>query len=306
MNVQLLNNLKRIPDTGSIYLLEKLTESSGFFGAQKKLLYAAKNAQQLKHNSVDTEFLSIKTHVYISSIENTSKFSNGYYNIIQFKGLSEDKNIEAFIRLCRIYSTHSEELSFWEFFYSLSSLFQPSQEQHFKNLVGLWGELEFMKQIYNSFDIDLSSDWHRNGTYSKYDFISDKANIEVKTVVNNLPIVKIKHLQIFNNETNFLVAICIENDIHGKSIIDLVEYLRSIPKYFNSLNFNINIERELQRISPIEVEESKFKLISFSLYNTKDLNVFTDIPYTISDLQYVYNLCDAVPINIANEQNQLW
>ncbi|WP_411678430.1 PD-(D/E)XK motif protein [Caproicibacter sp.] len=306
MNTQLLNNLKLIPTTESIYLLEKLTESSGFFGTQKKLLYAAKNVQQLEHNSVDTEFLSIKTHVYISAIENTSQFSTGYYNIIQFKGSIEDKNIEAFIRLCRIYSTHSEELSFWDFFYSLSSLFQPSQEQHFKNLVGLWGELTFMKKIYNSLNRDLSSDWHRNGTYSKYDFISDKANIEVKTVVNDLPIVKIKHLQVFNEETNFLVAICIENNSHGESIIDLVEYLRSIPKYFNSLSFNINIERELQRISPVEAKETKFKLISCSLYNSKDLNVFTDIPYTISDLQYVYNLCDAAPINIATEQNQLW
>lgn len=306
MNAKLLNDLNLTPNTESLYLLEKLTESSGFFGMQTKLLYVAKNVHQLKHNSVDTELLSIKTHLYITAIENTSHFSSGYYNIILFKGSPENENINAFIRLCRIHSTHSEELSFWEFFYSLSSLFHPSHEQHYKNLVGLWGELEFMRQIYITLGRDLSFDWHKNGSYSKYDFISPKSNIEVKTVVGNLPIVKIKHDQIFNNEKIILSVICIVNDEYGESIIDLIDYLRKIRNCFNGLNFNINIERELQRISPITAKEAKFKLISMSLYNTEKLDVFERIPFPISDLQYTYDLCETMSVDPIIAQDEIW
>lgn len=262
--------------------------------------------ENLEHNSVDTEFLSIKTHLYLSSIKNSIQFKNGYYNIIGFKGTCENSKIDTFINLCRIHSNNCDELSFWEFFYSLTSLFKPQHEQQFKNLLGLVGELAFMRTVNALVGHDISADWHGKETYSKYDFISAKSNVEVKTIISEEPIVTIKHSQIFNGDKNFLCLVCVvESDI-GKTVSEIIEDLRMIPNKFNNLHFNLNIEKELQRISPVEMNSKRFHIRGISLYDVKYLNIFCEIPYEISELQYKYDLGDAVPLDMEISQNDIW
>ena len=131
------SQIESITDTSSIYLLESLTKTAGFFANDGKLLYIAKDIYGYPYEGIETDYLKLQTHVRISSVKNNQTFSDDYYNVIIYKGNLDDSNISSFFQLCTIHANNSDDLNFKEFFYSLIALFQLPAEQAFKNAVGL-------------------------------------------------------------------------------------------------------------------------------------------------------------------------
>lgn len=147
------------PLDGAIYLVEKLSEKSGFFITNGHLLYLVCNFENVAHKSLLTDYLHLNTDVEIYSFKNNQKFPSGKYNILEFlpaeKGYDEN-NLESFIKLCISHTELMEAKSFVKFFFSLSELFQVPKSQEYKNLVGFFGELSFLRFLGNTTSIDLS------------------------------------------------------------------------------------------------------------------------------------------------------
>ena len=219
MNVsKIKEKIQSITDLSSIYLIEVLSETAGFFSNDRKILYIAKDIYGYPYEGIETDYLKLQTHIRISSVKNNQTFKDDYYNIIIFKGsVDDDKNLSSFVQICSIHAENSEELNFKEFFYSLITLFQLPVEQAFKNAVGLYGELKFMEYVYQRTKIDISISWHRSGSFSQYDFSNGDRSIEIKTTLSENHEITIKHQQIFGDHSCSLVVIICELYENGQT-----------------------------------------------------------------------------------------
>ncbi len=288
MALNIIDLIQQVPNDNSIYLIHKLTESTGFFCLNGKLIYIVKNLESLKFESIDTEYISLKTNVNIVAVVNHPQFENGNYNLVMFKGEIIDTNIDAFIRLCEFHSHNINEIGFVHFFYSLVNLFQLPKEQHYKNLIGLYGELKFIEMVYNTYNLNIANKWHQNDN-DKYDFVCSNSNFEVKTTTNDERVVTIKHSQIFNDDNNYLVIVQLENNNAGESLNSLIDRLQNINDLSQNYYFQLNIEKERSRISKSDAESKLLKLIEINLYNKDSIPTLVNIPDCISDLTYKYN-----------------
>ena len=282
-----------------ISLVHKLSDISGFFVRDGKLFYIVKNMENLETERTETEFLTFSSNVFITAVENHAQFESGYYNTIKYKGDSSNDNFEGFINLCLAHASSQIKINIDKFFYSLISLFQLPKDQQFKNLIGLFGELKFIEYVYSHCETDISTNWHKNGSQDKYDFVCPNNNFEVKTIKSEEQIVKIKHSQIFNCDINhnYLVVIQLEDNISGESLIDLIKKLGKMPPFDKCYNFQLNIEREKRRVSREESHKFKFKVLSIKIYLTSKIETIKNIPENITQLEYIYNFG-----NIASEK----
>ncbi len=296
-NLDIINLCSHTPLDGNVYLLHVLSKNSGLFACNRKLQYLIRDNENLVFENIETEFLSLNTHIQVIPVVNTSSFDKGIYNIITYKGTFEDDSIRSFIELCKVYSKNETELPFKEFFYSLIQLFQLPTEQIFKNAIGLYGELKFMQYLYRKFNFDISNFWHVSRSNSQFDFTYKNNNFEIKTTLSNDCIFRIKHNQIFNEHICYLITINIERVDDGETIFDVIENLQSIPNAFSSVNFNIGIAKELKRISPIDANTVKFKLQTINVYNADNINPFNNLPDNIKKLEYYLDLTDATAIS---------
>lgn len=291
----LLDTININPHDDTLYLLERLSCGTGLFTSNGDIIYLVPNVEHSTSLSILTEFLHLQTNVFVSAFNSTSaSFEDGYYNMITLKLLRLDEsveNIKAFANLCLAHSTYMKGQEFVVFFDSLVSLFQLPREQHYKNLIGLMGELLFIEFIQNTYGVDLSMYWHSEGSSSRFDFACPFANFEVKTTSNNSLLFSIKHDQLFTSNTNsYLIAVVISEDNTGRTPDNLISEMLTNPNYCNSLQFSVNIEKEKRRISPIELRDKHFVLKKVYAYNTKDINLFKTIPDCIEDLSYKLNL----------------
>ena len=90
------------PIDNKLYLIEKCSDSAGFFVNNKKLIYMVKNNDSVVKNSLETEYLHLRSNANILSVENLQNFDSGFYNLIEYK-ISFNENIsafESFINLC--------------------------------------------------------------------------------------------------------------------------------------------------------------------------------------------------------------
>lgn len=297
--------IEGIAYTGSIQLLEILSNGSGFFTTNGKLIYMAVDTFDYCVESISTEYLELQMHVSIHAVDKFPTFSDGYYNIITYLGNFDDENIDSFIKLCMMHATHENELAFRDFFYALISLFQLPREESYKNAVGLYGELKYMQRVAEEFSIDLSEYWHRRGSMSKFDFSNKEIGIEIKTTSSDETDLKIKHDQIFGDFTCFLVAVeCEQSDI-GESISDVVHQMKSKNVMFNGLNFAINLEKELKRINPQQLNDLLFRVTNMRVFNADSINPFDSLPDNVSDLRYELDLSDSVGLSIPQEREML-
>ena len=293
----LKNHVESTTDTSSIYLIEVLTDSAGFFANDGKLLYIAKDIYGYSYEGIETDYLKLQTHVRISSVKNNQTFCDDYYNIIIYKGTLDDSNISSFIQLCSIHANNSDDLNFKEFFYSLIALFQLPIEQAFKNAVGLYGELKFMQYAKDRKNIDISTSWHKSGSYSQYDFSNGSSSIEIKTTLSDNSEVTIKHQQIFGEHPCTLVAINCEQYENGETIEEVISDMYSDPNAFNGMNFNINLAKELKRVSMNDVKEIRFGVRQIQFFAVEDINPFPSIPDTVSKLNYKLDISELTPLS---------
>ena len=276
--------IQPITDTSSIYLLEALTKAAGFFATDGKLLYIAKDIYEYTYEGIETDYLKLQTHVRISSVKNNQTFSDDYYNIIIYKGNLDDSNISSFIQLCTIHANNSDDLNFKEFFYSLISLFQLPAEQAFKNAVGLYGELKFMQYAKERTKIDISTFWHKSGSYSQYDFSNGESNIEIKTTMSDNSEVTIKHQQIFGDHPCTLVAINCEQYENGETIAEVIAAM-----YADS--------DALKRVSIVDVKEIRFGVKQIQFFAAEDINPFPVIPDAVNKLSYKLDISELNPLS---------
>lgn len=292
---EIISIFNTIPSNSNLYLIVKLSNSSGIFATNGKLAFMAENRDSKNSESIETEYLSLQTNVHIHSVENDASFNDGFYNIILFKNDSKDCNFSSFVQLCKIYSNNISELNFKDFFYSLISLFQLPTEQFFKNALGLYGELKFMQYMWQQHKIDISLDWHKSGSYSTFDF-SGSNNFEVKSVLSSELSVTIKHAQIFNEHKCILVVVNCEKYDSGETIMNVIEWLENQDHAFNSLSYNINLQKELKRISFSQATSLRFFTTKITMFDTVSINPFDYLPDKISGVSYKYDLTDELPL----------
>jgi hypothetical protein len=223
-----------------------------------------------------------------------SSFENGYYNYVELQ-LSNipniEENINAFVNLCLAHASYMNGQEFVAFFDSLVSLFQLPREQHYKNLIGLMGELLFIEYIFNEYGLDISSYWHTEGSSSQLDFVGPTVNFEVKTTSSDSMRFTIKHNQLFgNHEQTYLVAVSLEESNAGRSLESVISSLQENPNCCNSMQFSVNIEREKRRISPHELRIKKFILRKICTYNAASINPFSSIPDCVEEMSYKLDL----------------
>ena len=277
---QTLNTINSLPQDNTLYLLEKLPCGTGIFASNGNILYIVPNNELCDSLGIRTDFLHLETNVFVTAFNTSvSSFENGYYNYVELQ-LSNipniEENVNAFVNLCLAHASYMNGQEFVAFFDSLVSLFQLPREQHYKNLIGLMGELLFIEHIFSEYELDISSYWHTEGSSSQLDFVGPTVNFEVKTTSSDSLRFTIKHNQIFGNpEQTFLIA---------------VSSLQENPGCCNSMQFSVNIEREKRRISPHELRIKKFILRKICTYNAASINPFSSIPDCVEEMSYKLDL----------------
>ncbi len=301
-------SLLKCPDDGSIYLIEKLSDISGFFMVKSHLIYMVTNFEKISHQNLSTEFLRLNTNIEIVSIKNDQQFQSGKYNsleIVPVENEYSDEHLTSFINLCVAHTTYMKAANFVKFFYSLVSLFQFPKEQEYKNLIGFFGELSFLKYLAEKSECDLSDLWHRSGSNDKYDIVLPKCNIEIKATSSIDELVTIKHSQLFNMDNNFLVSIIVEENSSGITLNELITNMLSDPTYFKGFNFTLNVEKEKRRISPVDAETKRFVFKNAFIYNAAEINPFKIVPDEIYSLSYRMNLQEKPQISIDDFEKEL-
>ena len=289
----IVDSLKDCQCNGKIYLICKITDISGFFMVNQKLLYMVLNQENCESQNINTEYLSLNTNVKVFSVEHSQQFSSGRYNIIEYRIIYEKivmSDLEAFVELCVAHSKYMKGKGFSQYFYSLINIFQFPQEQSFKNLIGLFGELVFIKEVYKEVKVDLSTLWHTKGESSKYDFVLPDFNVEVKSTLSNNLMVTLKHNQLFNGDKNYLAVIMVEENNAGISLNELISEMVEDVNYGNNYNFVLNLEKEKRRISPVDSIRKKLSVKGIYIFNSKEINPFEKVPTEISNLKYSLDL----------------
>lgn len=295
MVTQIKSALSTCPLDGMIYLIYRISETSGFFMVRRHLVYMVVNKEFIPHQNVATEFLQLNTDIEISSIERAQQFSSGKYNMLELLPVKEgydDSVLASFVNLCMTHAEHGNEVGFVDFFYSLIELFQYPREQDYKNLIGLFGEVSFLRYVYSTTGIDLSEVWHIEGVASKYDIVTDKGNIEIKSTRSSDALITIKHNQLFNADRNFLATVMLDESPDGITLNQLLSALRCQSSGFRGYSFALNLEKEKRRISPIDAETKRLKAIEFKVYNATAVNPFKQVPENVSNLIYQLDLTD--------------
>ena len=293
--VNALGNINE-EDKDTLYLIESITKKTGFFCNDGKLIFIVKDEADLTPEGIDTEYLKLQTHIRISSVKNYQTFKDGYYNLIIFNAEPSNDNIFDFVNLCEIYARNEEELSFRDFFYTLISIFQLPSEKKYINAIGLYGELKFMEYCAKEIDLDISQYWHMNGELSQYDFSNGDKFIEIKSNSNSSDIVIIKHNQVFGVSNGYLVLVSTNIDDTGETIYELIDSMQEEKNYFNNFNFNINLTKELKKISEFDCQTVRFVVKDMKMFNTNEINPFEDIPVEIKELNYKYDMSECIEI----------
>lgn len=292
---QLLNKILSFPKDNTLYLIDKYPCNTGLFASNGNVLYMAHNEELCSSMSVKTDFLSMETNIYVSAFNASDQsFENGYYNSVELlltEPSDRESNLSAFVNLCLAHATYMRGENFMAFFDSLVALFQLPKEQHYKNLLGLMGELLFIEYVYQNHGIDLSTYWHTDGPLSKLDFACPYANFEVKTTASEALSFTIKHDQLFTDANkNYLIAVEIEESNSGRTLAELIETLLESQDYCNSMKFAVNIEQEKRRISVSDLHNKRMVLRKIYAYRANDINPFKNIPDCVWDLSYKLNL----------------
>lgn len=293
--IELLRKIKECAHDDTLYLLEGDSNVGGFFALNGNMLYMMPNNENCDCQNISTEFLHLETNVYVSAFNmSVQSFKDGFYNYIELFIKEREaslENLNAFIMLCCSYASHKEETNFTTFFDSLVTLFQLPQEQSYKNLIGIYGELAVIEYFFENYREDLSKYWHTKGLTSKLDFVMQNLNMEVKTTQSDDLIFKIKHEQLFDNKKDtYLVAVSLVENNSGITLNELANSMLLAKDYCNSLEFAINLEIERRRVSPKDANQKRFCLRKIRLYNVREICPFLTKPENVYDLSYRLNL----------------
>ena len=295
---QIIQATKQCLNNGKIYLLDKISDISGVFCSNGDILYLVINKEECRPLSIATEFLLMDTGVYVQSFDENRTFPDAEYNILRYKSTGiegHEDNVESFLKLCVAHTELLNGGSFEQFFYSLISLFQLPKEQSFTNLMGFFGELSVIQEIYKRTGIDISEYWHLDGSTSKCDFsLPNRNSIEVKSSSKGNKSVSIKHSQLFSLPQRIcLASVHVIEDNSGRTIEELIEELRNGERICNNLHFELSLQKEFKRVSPDEVKSKRFVARAISFFINSSINPFPIIPENITGMEYLIDLSDS-------------
>ena len=282
---------------GKIFLIEKLTRDAGFFVYNGNLSFVVKNSQQ-NRNSINTKFVEFIPSLEIISVANYPSFERGNYDFLVLKEKENEEIIDSFINICSLY-INNPIISFNEFIQSIVDLFQLTRQQGYLDCIGLFGELLFLKTMYEN-GIDFSNYWHLSGIFSKYDISLSELNLEVKTSVNESTTFRIKHSQLFNGDKNIVVLISIRNtELGGESLETITRYFKNTKPFSDNLRFFIALEKELQKKIEPDMFCKRFSLVNICFFDCNRISTLKSIPYNISDVvyDYTFDLNDSFDLN---------
>ena len=293
----LLEILKYPEEDNAIYLLEKFNEYSGLFVRNRKVLFLVKTNLE-KNDAIKTEYLNLYSKLYVAPVAKESQFEAGEYNIIEYNGNFEDVVFKSYLELCSIYSNNFDKINFVDFFYSLVNMFQIPQEQQYKNLTGFYGELAFLSECLKN-DVNYTDNWHYGSdSNAKYDFVFENCNADVKTILTDEIIVKLKYNQLFNKDKNYLIVTQLTKDNSGKSLNELLNSLKENLEIKNNYNFWLKVEKEKLRISQRSFEEERFSLRNIYIYDVKDINPFVGIADNVMNITFDIDLLESEYISV--------
>ena len=286
-----IDKIRKLPSYSveKYYLVHKVNNECAFFINQEKLYFVVKSTNE-DTKTDKTTYLDLYTHININPGQQQSSLKNGYYDVLIYNGSTSEPMFKSFYDLCLLFSLGKYEMNFGDFFNALVKLFSIPKENEYKNLIGFFGELFLIKEIYEKHHIIATDNWHNNiGTNDKYDFCFKNFNIEVKTTSNENMLFEIKHSQIFNDKINFLALLNIQNDNSGCSISELWTYFKQNTDFSSNLKFWLKLHTEKLKINENDFNLKKFSISKLMFYCNKDLDTINIIPECISKIQYVYN-----------------
>lgn len=286
-------------DSNLIYLLYPITDKTGFFCYDNKIICMVYNEQNIPHKSFDTTTLSLRCNMRVTNIEDNNSFREGNYNFIMYNSDVNSDEFEVFVSLCELYCKNIPTIKFDDFFFQLSKLFQIPREESYNNLIGFYGELLFIWEMFDKYGLCLADYWHVNGSMDIYDFtFKNNFNIEIKTTVKDDNIFKIKHKQLFNSDVNYIIVNNIQENPSGFSIQNLIELLNDNEVFASNLNFQMKVEEEKKKCTLRQLTDVVFSKTKSSVYLNLELETLIDIPQCINELSYNYTFDDEKKIDI--------
>lgn len=281
-----------------LILLESVDETSGFFVWRNKLIFATRNLQNLKSIEENTKSLSLFINLFLHPEGEQHSFPSGEYNVIKLE-LTSEANILVFYDLCVSFSKQNT-MDIVLFFKTLRKLFQNSHSERF-NLIGFVGELFFLHEMFEKYNINLFSAWHKIDSYDKYDFtINLNTVLEIKTTSKTLKAFRLKHDQIFNSRAKvFLGCVQIKASTIGMSVRDFLEYFKKAPEIATNIAFFEKLNKELVKISDSDFYD-KFELVCVDVFNASNLQTIDASPKCISEIEYLYDFSGENPVSISN------
>lgn len=281
------------PSDGRVYLVRMLSAGRGFYVCDEQPIYAAKVGESARCNSaVETECLQLRLGVRLKTIDSCSRSKTQRFDMIRLIDFRNDQELTAFVDLCSMHAEGSTTLTFEELFYSLGDLFRPLRSQRFINGMGLYGELaiiDFARMLKPG--IDASRYWQLAGEKSKYDFAFCCGNIEVKSASAQKLNVHVKHSQLFNEDTNYLVVVLLERAPNGESLDVLASRLIECGDCFTDFRSQAELTKQLLRVDE-KGRNTPYLVRGIRCYFAEDINCFGEVPDRISDLAYRLDLVD--------------
>lgn len=279
-------------ENGKLYLIDSPNNNYGFF-YQDQIVYFGKKSDSSSKDicSIDTQYLDLNAYVFISSVTENNSFESGRYDLLSFKGELEDQYFDVFYNICLAFA-QDKALSFVEFFSSLVEIFQKPKDGQYKNLIGLIGELMFIKNAYEKTGIDISDNWHLCGINSKFDFSFNDFNIEIKSTTKSEQKFLLNYNQVFNNQNNFVGVVSIIETGEGESLKSLYNYFLGEQKFSKNVKFQIALSKEMIRVTDKKERLRSFAIDSIELYSVKDMETITYIPSCISNVTFDYDFTD--------------
>ncbi|MBO6095620.1 hypothetical protein J6P11_06590 [bacterium] len=152
-----IEKIHRLPNYSieKYYLVQKVDDNSAFFINNEKLYFVVKSTNE-EVRIIRTIYLDLYTHININPNQDESSFKNGYYDVLIYNGLINESMFESFYELCLMFSLGKYEMNFSDFFNALVKLFSMPKENESKNLIGFFGELFLIKEIYEKYHIVIT------------------------------------------------------------------------------------------------------------------------------------------------------
>jgi len=271
-----------------IYYISKIDDNNGFLLSNNSIWFISNNLKNLIAQKKKTQCLNLITNLYIKANEINSSFADGNYNVIELTNYEDEEKLDIFVGLCKLFA-EQKNYDINDFFNSLIDLFRSDHETNAYNLIGLFGELYLIRNLYISHGINLSFYWHSVNSNDKHDITLNGLSIEVKTTIKPEMVFLLKHDQIFTSIKVIVALLRIYELPNGICINDLLKYYRDEIEFSNNLDFQIALTAELMRIKNKSDLNKKFGVTDINYYLSNDLTRIENIPINITKLSYHYD-----------------